>query len=288
MNDISPDLARAVHHAVIEMETSLFVILDRHWQSGGHALDLVAAVPGKVLIAVDVQPPGTGDPGRDLADLGEERTGELRDAAEAWNAAAASAGMSRSGLTSSGGPATERASWRSSTSGRRAEMAAARDALDHALPGDALNDALDVLVAESAAEGAGGVASVQWAEEEIEAAIRRHPGAASDLWYSFRLLVPAVSCTGWGTEFVIRGHARELLERVAAGADTRPGTAAECAMAMAAVSVKIPLHGAAAGFYCRMWRQAFPGQPAWPDGDQSADVVCEPFPAGSGALEAGL
>jgi hypothetical protein len=86
VNDISPDLARAVHHAVIEMEASLFVILDRHWQSGGHALELVAAVPGKVLIVVDVQPPGAGYLGRDLADLGEERIGEFRGAAEAWNA----------------------------------------------------------------------------------------------------------------------------------------------------------------------------------------------------------
>jgi hypothetical protein len=88
-------------------------------------------------------------------------------------------------------------------------MAVARDALDHALPGGALNDALGVLVAESAAEVAGGVASVQWAEEEIGAAIRRHPGAASDLWHSFPLLGLTIACTGWGTEFVIRGHARE-------------------------------------------------------------------------------
>jgi len=48
-------------------------------------------------------------------------------------------------------------------------MAAARDALNRALPGGALNDAPGVLVAESAAEVAGGVASVEWA----------HPPAAS-------------------------------------------------------------------------------------------------------------
>jgi hypothetical protein len=62
-------------------------------------------------------------------------------------------------------------------------------------------------------------------------------------------------------EFAFRGHARELLERVAAGHDTRPATAAECCVAMAEVAMAIPLHGAAAGFYLRMWQQAFPSHP---------------------------
>jgi Holliday junction resolvase-like predicted endonuclease len=124
VNDISPGLARAVHHAVIELETSRFVILGRRWRSGGHALELVAAVPGRVLIAVDVQPPGTGDPERDLADLGEERTGELRDAAQAWNAAHGGRHEQiRVDVIGRAGDGS--ASWRSSTSGRRAEMAAA-------------------------------------------------------------------------------------------------------------------------------------------------------------------
>jgi hypothetical protein len=62
-----------------------------------------------------------------------------------------------------------------------------------------------------------------------------------------------------GTEFIYQGHVREMLERVAAWLDTRPGTAAECCAAMAAVARAVPLHGAAAGFYLRMADRAFPG-----------------------------
>lgn len=66
-------------------------------------------------------------------------------------------------------------------------------------------------------------------------------------------------------EFAYRGHARELLDRVAKGEDTRPGTAAEAAIVMAEVAKKLPLHGASAGFYHRMWGQAFPDHPVWED-----------------------
>lgn len=133
-----------------------------------------------------------------------------------------------------------------------------------AFPGEqAVSSALDDLVARVHTEVSDGLAPAGWAEDEIAQAIRRHPGAENDLWHSYRLLVPTVSSAAWTTEFVFRGHARELLERVAAGQDTRPGTAAECCMAMARVSQEIPLHGAAAGFYHRMWGQAFPGHRVW-------------------------
>jgi hypothetical protein len=137
---------------------------------------------------------------------------------------------------------------------------------DRGRPGSVLSAALDRLVARCEAEASGGLAPVKWAEDEIKLAIGRHPEAASDLWHSFRLLMPTVASNAWGTEFVVRGHARELLDRIAARADTRPGTAAECALAMAAVAIEIPLHGAAAGLYWRMWRLAFPGQLAYADG----------------------
>jgi len=55
-----------------------------------------------------------------------------------------------------------------------------------------------------------------------------------------------------GTEFVLRAHFRELLERVAWGEDTRPGTNVECLLAIAQVAMEVPLNGAAAGFYLRM------------------------------------
>lgn len=95
-------------------------------------------------------------------------------------------------------------------------------------------------------------------EDEIEQAIARHPEAAGDLFHSYSLLLPAVASDAWGTEFVLRAHCRELLERVAAGGDTRPGTTVECLLAMSEVSKTIPLNGTAAGFYLRMWSAAFP------------------------------
>jgi len=68
-----------------------------------------------------------------------------------------------------------------------------------------------------------------------------------------------------GTEFVYRAHARELLDRVAAGADTRPATAAELCLACVEVSQQAPMHGAGAGLFFRMWLHAFPDHPATTD-----------------------
>jgi len=99
---------------------------------------------------------------------------------------------------------------------------------------------------------------VDTAEDEIEQAVARHPQAADDLFHSFCLLLPAFEADAWGTEFVLRAHCRELLERVASGADTRPGTNVECLLAMVQVSKAVPLNGPAAGFYFRMWSGAFP------------------------------
>lgn len=112
---------------------------------------------------------------------------------------------------------------------------------------------------------AAGLVRAVWREDEITAAIGRHPQAENDLWHSTRIVMPAVISPAWDTGFVFRGHVREILERVAAGEDTRPGTAAECCVAMASVSMAIPLHGASAGFYHRMWRKAFPDHPVTDD-----------------------
>ncbi|MFG1857468.1 hypothetical protein ACGFJT_36925 [Actinomadura geliboluensis] len=63
-----------------------------------------------------------------------------------------------------------------------------------------------------------------------------------------------------GQEFVYRSHCRELLGRRAEGQDTQPGTAAEAALAMCEVAKAIPLHGAVAGVYFRLFSDAFPEQ----------------------------
>lgn len=132
----------------------------------------------------------------------------------------------------------------------------------HARRGRAVNarhaDAIAKLLARIQEKVAGAAALVDIAGDEIEQAAARHPQAADDLFHSFRLLLPAFEADAWGAEFVLRAHCRELLERVASGADTRPGTNVECLLAMVQVSKAVPLNGPAAGFYFRMWSGAFP------------------------------
>lgn len=108
-------------------------------------------------------------------------------------------------------------------------------------------------------------AAMNWADEEIAAAGRRHPGQADLLYHAFTVLTPRHVGPGMGIEFVYRGHIRELLERVATGADLRTATAAEICLALSEVSLLAPMHGAGAGLYLRMWLQAFPGHPVTAD-----------------------
>ncbi len=102
--------------------------------------------------------------------------------------------------------------------------------------------------------------SMQWAEEEIAKATALHPEQADVLYHAFTLLRPRDIGPGMGTQFVYRGHARELLERVAAGQDTRPGTAAEICLAFCEISQIAPMREAGNGLYFRMWLAAFPDQ----------------------------
>ena len=104
-------------------------------------------------------------------------------------------------------------------------------------------------------------AAMDWAEEEIAAASRRHPRQADLLYHAFSVLVPRDIGPGMGTEFVYRGHVRELLDRIADGADLRPATAAEICLALSEISLQAPMHGAGAGLYFRMWLHAFPDNP---------------------------
>lgn len=99
---------------------------------------------------------------------------------------------------------------------------------------------------------------MEWAEDEICKATNRHPDAGDALYHSFKLLAPTRS--RMHTEFVYRGHCRELLDRVARCEDTRPGTAAEIVIALCEVSLTVPISGIAVGLLFRMWSEAFPGQ----------------------------
>ncbi|GAB3162058.1 hypothetical protein GCM10027258_80310 [Amycolatopsis stemonae] len=97
---------------------------------------------------------------------------------------------------------------------------------------------------------------MEWAEEEIAAAQARHPQQASRIWHSFSLLVPNSGLERMSYERVYRAHCREILDRVAADEDTRPGTAAEICCAMLNTSLLAPLTSAATGLYMRMYQAA--------------------------------
>lgn len=125
----------------------------------------------------------------------------------------------------------------------------------HAVPDD-----LQALVTGVSTDLAPVFEAFEWAEDEIERACARHPRHTDVLFHSFSLL--AVTADRMATEWVYRSHCRELLDRVAAGADTRPGTAAEVALLMLAVTQATPVTGAAFGLYVRMWRAA-----GFPDND---------------------
>lgn len=107
---------------------------------------------------------------------------------------------------------------------------------------------------------------MEWAEDEIDRAQRRHPAAADAIWHSFKLVCPR-DASAMSTEFVYRAHCAELLDRVAAGADTRPGTAAEICIACCETSQIAPFTETATGLYARMFALVSPKHAAgvWRD-----------------------
>lgn len=121
------------------------------------------------------------------------------------------------------------------------------------------------LYAQVKAEVQEALKEVFWAEDEINAAMCRHPAEGDVLFHSSGVLVPTHRLMA--TEFVYRSHCRELLERVAHGEDTRPGTAAEVCCLMGEISLHHPLKTPAVGLYVRMWSAA--GFPDNPFGDSS-------------------
>jgi hypothetical protein len=96
-----------------------------------------------------------------------------------------------------------------------------------------------------------------WAEEEIEDAQKRHGEQdRGPLWNSFRLLKPTHD-RAW-PELVYRAHCRELLDRVAAGIDTRPATDAEKISVLSAASQVAPLNSGAEALYLRIGSRMLP------------------------------
>lgn len=103
------------------------------------------------------------------------------------------------------------------------------------------------------------------AEQEIDGAVRRDPAAADRIQHSFVLLRPTHPLMG--NPVLYRPHCAEVLDRVARGEDTRPGTAAECCIALIETSQVAPLRASAVGLLARMLLLA--GLPPSPLGDTS-------------------
>lgn len=129
-------------------------------------------------------------------------------------------------------------------------------------------------ILQSVTDDLGGIfKQMEWAEDEIAQASQRYPAQADTLFHSFRLLTPNHDLMT--TAFVYRAHCRELLERVVAGRDTRPGTAVEICCACCDSSQLAPLTSPAVGLYHRMWVAAFPDQPNFFAEIQQAHEVLE-------------
>lgn len=87
------------------------------------------------------------------------------------------------------------------------------------------------------------------AEDEISNAEFRCPAEMWDYIYhmSFLVLRPRIKMT----PALYRGHCKQLLDRMIAGQDTRPGTYAEMLMGMAEASLKAPFNQG--GYYIYFW-----------------------------------
>lgn len=133
------------------------------------------------------------------------------------------------------------------------------------------NDPLSAMLQESTNFIGTTLEQIEWAESEIDAAITRHPAQGDLLYHGFGLLRPTHQLMA--TEFVSRSHYRELLDRLATGMDTRPGTAAEVCCACCNASLAAPLSSTAAGLYFRMWESAFPDIPPVTDRTQHHEAL---------------
>ncbi|WP_419703006.1 hypothetical protein [Promicromonospora sp. NFX87] len=133
------------------------------------------------------------------------------------------------------------------------------------------NDPLSAILQESIDLIGTTLEQIEWAESEIDAAITRHPAQGDLLYHGSTLLRPTHRLMA--TEFVSRSHYRELLDRLATGKDTRPGTAAEICCACAEASLVAPLNSTAAGLYFRMWETAFPDMPPITDRTQHHEAL---------------
>ncbi len=97
-------------------------------------------------------------------------------------------------------------------------------------------------------------------EQEIEQAQVRHPEHADRLWqHGFALCMPTGNMSRLSVK-IYRKHCQELLDRLALGQDTRPGTRAEMLVAFEWCSHAAPLPDDWAFAYSTLFREVFPEQ----------------------------
>lgn len=110
-------------------------------------------------------------------------------------------------------------------------------------------------------EFAGIFEMMEAAEEEIAEAIDRHPKKREAIWNSFTILRPSEIIRDLGMQ-IYRAHCKELLERVANGMDTRPGTEAEVLGAISNLSMATPLKSDVAYLMQKLMIDVFGYNPA--------------------------
>ena len=139
-------------------------------------------------------------------------------------------------------------------------------------------------LAEVAGEGTvaaiiGIFSAIEVAEEEIAAFRRQHPEKDRELWNSFMALKITPPLREKGLT-LYRAHCRELLERVVADQDLRPGTDAEILGMISNASLIAPLTHQAAALAFRLadellgWRGGVEYNEPWPGAaDELAAVL---------------
>jgi hypothetical protein len=127
---------------------------------------------------------------------------------------------------------------------------------------------------------AGAFEKMEWADDEIDKARARHGETdRGPLWHSF--LTVCQNEPYMADEIIYRAHAREILERVAAGHDVRPGTDAEMIAALRDSSKTAPLSSSAVCLYFRIAARSFPD--LWAKAGDHSDLTAYESVHGSAA-----
>lgn len=99
---------------------------------------------------------------------------------------------------------------------------------------------------------------MEWADDEVERAQERHGETGKGPIYQAFPSLACISQPYMEPEIIFRAHCREILDRVAAGQDTRPGTDSEILGVLVDASLTIPLAPHLVCLYFRLVTKLFP------------------------------